>query len=336
MAKVLSIMPRSRFVDCDVMIPEVLDVHFEKAIEEDHVIRACEGMEFIFLPAPFPLITEKITSQMRSIRMIQCAGTGFDKVDIAAAAKNNIPVCNSPGLNINTVAEFTIAQIIALQRRFIQADREVKSGNYVPLKNAFFKSGLKEISDIQLGLVGFGAIGKRVAEIAGFLGAEVVYHDAIRADARVEQELDVKYMEFNDLLATSDVVSLHVPLTKETRGLIGRSEFEKMRPGSLLINTARGDVVDQNALAKALEEGSLGGAGIDIVTPEPPPGEHPLLNLSGDAAYRLLITPHIAGVTKSSFNRMLTGALENIVRVVEGSDPKNVVNGIFKARPTAV
>ena len=330
--KVLSILPRERFENAEVSFAAELDFSFKHVTAEDDIIEACRGIDFLFVPAAFPPITAAVLGNIPSVRMIQSAGSGYDKVDTASAARCNIPVANSPGANITTVAEFTIAMIITLQRRMVTADREIKAGNYSPIREKLFTVGLKEISDLQLGLVGFGAIGRKVAQIAGLLGARVSYFDVLRPDRVVEEQLQVVYKDFDDLLRTSDAVSIHAPLTKQTCHLMDRRELRLMAPGSILINTARGEIVAPEALAAALEEEHLTGAAIDTLYPEPPPPDHPLLNLSKAARDRLLITPHIAGTTKSAFRRMLSQAIANIAAVAAGHAPKYVVNGILKAR----
>ena len=330
--KVLSILPRERFENAEVSFPAALEFSFKHVTAENDIIEACRGIDFLFVPAAFPPITAAVLDSIPSIRMIQSAGTGYDKVDTASAARCNIPVANSPGANITTVAEFTVAMMITLQRRMAIADREIKAGNYSPIREKLFIGGLKEISDLHLGLVGFGAIGRKVAQVAGLLGARVSYFDVIRPDRAIEEQLQVIYKDFDDLLRTSDAVSIHTPLTKQTYHLIGRKELRLMAPGSILINTARGEVVAPDALADVLEDEHLMGAAIDTLYPEPPTSDHPLLNLSKAARDRLLITPHIAGTTKSAFQRMLSQAVSNIAAVADGHPPKHVVNGVVKAR----
>ena len=178
-----------------------------------------------------------------------------------------------------------------------------------------------------------GAIGRRVAKLAGILDASVAYHDLYRIDAQLETELNLEFVTLDELLTKSDIISIHVPLTGETAGLIGKKEIGAMTRGSILINTSRGEVVDQRALADAMETGHIDGAAVDTVSPEPPPPDHPLLNLSPAARDRLILTPHIAGITDQAFGRLLNNALANISRVVSGKPPENVVNGIFEAKP---
>jgi phosphoglycerate dehydrogenase-like enzyme len=330
--RVLSIMPRKRFEDSGVRFPKELDMYFVRAISEEEVIEACRGIDFLFVPAAFPEITPGILENIPSVRMIQSAGVGYDKIDTQSAARLGIPVCNSPGHNNKTVAEYTLALLVAFQRRMFICDREVKAGNYASIREKCFREGLSEVRDTRLGIVGLGAIGREVARLAKLLEASVFYYDPVRAVKSLEKDLGVLYTDLDELLSTCDVISLHIPLSARTRNLIGRPELARMSPGSMLINSSRGEIVDPVALAEALEEARIGGAAIDTVSPEPPPADHPLLNLSPEARDRLLITPHIAGITRGAFKRMLTAGLENIVAVSRGKSPENIVNRVPEAR----
>ncbi len=332
MANVLSLVPRNCFKHSDIKIPVELDIHYHAAFTENEIVEACKGMEFLLLPADFPKITQPIMDQISSIRMIQIAGAGFGHVDIRAAAANTIPVCNSPVKNINTVAEFTVAQTLNLLRNTMFSDSEIKVGNYSDVRGNIFKCDIKEMSDIKIGLLGFGRIGRQVARIAGYLGSEIAYCDINRANKQIEKELKAVYLQFDHLFAMCDVVSIHLPLTETTKKVVGGRELDLMRPGSFLINTASGEIVDQEALAMALETGPIAGAAVDTVSPEPPPSNHPLLKLSDRARERLLITPHIAGITRASFKKMIEGALINIAQVSHGHDPENAVYRVVKTK----
>jgi phosphoglycerate dehydrogenase-like enzyme len=321
-------MPLKRFQDAGVDLPPELDVRFESAVTEDEIIEACRTAEFLFLPAAFPPMTGRILENLSAVRLIQSAGAGYDMVDIEGAGRLSIPVANTPGHNALAVAEFTIALLISLQRRIVISDREIKAGNYAHHRETLFRSGLAEVRDTELGLIGLGAIGREVARIATLLGARVSYSDVERRP-EAESELGLVFRGLKEILTLSDAVSLHAPLTPATRGIVGAAELQAMKPGAFLINTSRGELVDSRALAEALEEGRIGGAALDTVSPEPPPAEHPLLNLSPAAGERLLITPHIAGITRNSFARMLRAGFENILRVVNGKPPENVVNARF-------
>jgi phosphoglycerate dehydrogenase-like enzyme len=330
--KVLSILPFKRFEEAGVVLPEALDFRFDEVLTEKEIVSACQGVDFFLVPPAYPAITSRIIENIPTVRMIQTTGTGFDKIDIRSAARLGIPVANSPGRNVTTVAEFTLALLIALQRRLVSSDREIKAGHYTQAREQFFKSGSREVAESGIGIIGFGEIGRRVASLVLSLGASVSYYDVERAPEGIENELGVAFKPLDELLASCDVISLHVPLTDRTRGMMGSREFRLMPEGALLINTSRGEVVDQNALAEVLEAGHLGAAALDTVYPEPLPPDDPLLHLSPSARDRLLLTPHIAGITRGAMNRMLTGAIANVLRAASGEPPENVINKVFYIR----
>jgi phosphoglycerate dehydrogenase-like enzyme len=273
-----------------------------------------------------------VIQNIDSVRFLQVFGAGYDKVDINAARDAGLPVANTPGQNATTVAEFTLGMIIALQRKILIGKREVEAGNHEIIHHQFVQSGLKEIRGARIGLLGVGAIGRNVARFANIMGAKISYYDIFRPDKNTEEELKLTFCSFKELLENSEILSLHLPLNDDTRRIISKDEFALMKPGTLLINTARGEIVDQLALAEALESGHLGGAAIDHFAPDPPPNDHPLLLLPQEAKNRLIVTPHIAGVTEGSFTRMLEEAVGNMQRVLAGENPKYVVNGISSAR----
>lgn len=333
--KILSILPFKRFREAGVVLPETLGFHFDEVLTEKEIISACQGADFLLTPAAYPGITSQIIENIPSVRMIQTAGTGYNRIDIESAARLGIPVANCPGRNVTTVAEFTLALLIALQRHLMVSDREIKAGQYTHAREYFFKSGSREVSEAKIGIIGFGEIGRKVAQLVLSLGASVGYFDVERLSEELETKLGVVFKPLDELLSSCDVISLHVPLTDRTRGMLGSREFRLMPPGALLINTSRGEVVDQSALAQTLEAGRLGGAALDTVYPEPLPLDDPLLRLCPSARDRLLLTPHIAGMTSGAMYRMLTGAIENILRAASGQSPENVVNGIQKVREKA-
>jgi len=330
--KVFCILPLGRFEEAGVVLPGTLDFRFDEVLTEKEIISACQGADFFLVPAAYPDITSRILENIPGVRMIQTTGTGYNRVDIRSAARLGIPVANSPGQNVTTVAEFTLALLITLQRHLVVSDREIKAGRYTRAREHFFMSGSREVSEARIGIIGFGEIGRKVAQLALSLGASVSYYDVERTPETLENELGVAFKPLDELLRSCDAISVHVPLTDRTRGMVGSREFRLMPAGSLLINTSRGEVVDQKALAEALEAGRLGGAALDTVYPEPLPPDDPLLHLSPSARDRLLLTPHIAGVTRGAMKRMLTGAIENILRAASGQSPEHVVNGIHKLR----
>jgi len=332
MPKVACFLPPGLFERNKVKIPPGWNFVFTEDYGEREIIEACKDADFLMVTAANPPITATIIQNIPSVCLLQVFGSGFDKIDISAAKKLNLPVANTPGQNATTVAEFTIGMIIALQRKVMVGNREVKTGRHREIEQEFIRTGLKEIRGTKIGLIGLGTIGRQVARLATFMGAQVSYYVPSRYDKKIEDELKVRYCSFAELLQNNEVISLHVPLNEDTRWLISRNELALMQPGALLINTARGEVLDQAALAEALESGHLGGAAVDNFSPDPPPPDHPLLNLSAAANEKFIASPHIAGVTAASFSRMLEEALANIQRVAAGENPKYVVNGITSPR----
>lgn len=334
MPVVVSLVPEERFVQTGVELPGDWDFKFVTDFSEDGYIEACRGADFLLVPSAFlPCrVTGKVIENIPTVKMIQMEGAGYDVVDIEAAAEVNLPVANNAGHNAGAVVELCIGLIVALQRRILESDREIKAGNYSGIREEITGAGIPEINGSRLGILGMGAIGRELARVAGMLSAQLAYYDVVRLKEDVEAELGVSFKPFERLLAESDIISVHVPLVEGTRNMIGRREFKLMPRGAIFLNTSRGEVVDQAALAEALESGHLGGAGIDTLSPEPPPADHPLLNLSDRARDRLIMTPHVGGVTVGSFRRMLRGALANMARVAAGEPPRSVVNGVLKAR----
>ena len=332
MPRVVSYLPQEQFSKSNIQTPHGWEISYAREHGEDEIIEACRGADFLLVPAANPPITARVLRNIPSVCLVQGFGAGYDKIDLDAARDVNLPVANTPGQNAHTVAEFTIGMLVNLQRKILISNREVKAGRYREIERELIRTGLQEIRGTSIGLLGLGRIGRLVASLASFMGAKVSYYDPFRAEQCVEAELGVAYLPFEDLLNNNEVISLHLLLNKDTRNLISHRALSLMPPGSLLINTARGEIVDQAALAAALENGHLGGAALDHFFPDPPPPDHPLLNLSDGASDRLIVTSHLAGVTAGSFSRMLRLAMENIQCVAAGENPANVVNGITRAR----
>ena len=332
MPTVVSLLPQDIFISAKVRVPDDLTIHFLDSVSDQAIIKACEGADCLFTPASIRRITASILENIPSIKLLQTMGVGFDHVDLPTAVLMNIPVANVPGVNATAVAEHTLGMLIALQRRLLESDSQIKAGNYVAYRNVLLREGIQEIRGSKIGLVGFGNIGRSFAKIVLALGASVSYYAPHRLSPEAEVQFPVEFQGLDRLLATCDVISLHLPLNDQTRGLIGSRELALMTPGSFLINTARGEILDQTALAATLESARLAGVALDTIAPEPPDAGHPLLHLSAAAARRLLLTPHTAGVTLGSYKRMIEAALENMARVVRGEKPANIVNAISERR----
>lgn len=262
-----------------------------------------------------PPFTRRVIESAPQLRIIAKHGAGVDSVDVQAAAQRGVAVMTAGAANAGSVAELALALMLALARELPRLDRSVKGGNW---ERPQYQG--RELRERTVGIVGYGQIGRRVARLAAAFGAKLVLHSrsaiADAAGADVEPDLAA-------LLRRADILSLHCPLTPETRGMIGAAQLRSMPRGSLLINTARGALVDEAALADALRSGHLGGAGLDAFAAEPPDPEHPLFALDG-----VICTPHIGGSTKGALLRVGTIAATNIVRHLRGEapDPDNLVS----------
>ncbi|HNY64113.1 MAG TPA: 2-hydroxyacid dehydrogenase [Deltaproteobacteria bacterium] len=263
-------------------------------------------------------ISSNLVAHARSVKLIQQPSVGYQHIDVGACAAAGIKVANTPGANTISVAEHTVAWGLCLLRNLLPAQRSMREGRWEQM-------GIKpvELWGKTWGLVGLGQIGRAVAlRLKPFGLGRVVYTDIVRADREEEGLLGVEYVELADLLRLSDIVSLHVPLTGATANLLGRDELNAMKPTSYLINVARGGIVDEQALAEALSAGRIAGAAVDVFSEEPVPPENPLLGLPED---RVLLSPHVAGVSNEAAGRIINMATENIARVLKGEEPLYLV-----------
>lgn len=252
------------------------------------------------------------------LRVVGRHGVGYDQVDVPAATDRGIQVVYTPGANTEAVAEHTIAFMIGLSKHLPQQMTALLEGRY----NDRTKLVGRDIRGRTLGIIGFGRIGCRVGEIAytGF-GMRVLYNDIVPIPPAVEARAGARSVSFEELLRESEYVTLHVPLDDSTRNMIDREALGKMRPDAILINTCRGPVIDEQAVAEALDAGRLWGYGGDVFTIEPPPADHPLIGRPD-----VLLTPHSAAQTIESLRNMATGVAEDVVGVLHGEPPRNPVN----------
>jgi phosphoglycerate dehydrogenase-like enzyme len=251
----------------------------------------------------------------RRLKLVQLLSVGYDRFNLAGARAARIPVAVNGGANAIGVAEHTVLLMMATLRHLTELDAGVRAGRW--------SAGAKRLYELwssTVGIVGMGRIGQEVALRLRGWGASLVYHDPVRLAPDRERELDVAYAPLDELLARADVVSLHVPLSAATRRLIDARALARMKPTAVLINTARGELIDEAALARALDEGRIGGAGLDVLSAEPPPADHPLLSTPNT-----VLTPHMAGPTWQSWPRRFGNAYANIARVQRGEPPQWVV-----------
>ena len=265
-------------------------------------------------------ITGDLLAHCRQLKLVQRFGVGYDTVDLAAAAALGIPVANVAGVTSVSVAEYTICAILSLLRRVPEYDGFMRKGEW---HGGLANDENYELCGRTVGIVGFGAIGQALARrLIGF-GVRTLYSDMITLPRELEAELHAEKVSLDELLAQSDVVTLHVPLTDSTRNLIGEKQLAKMKPTAYLIAAARGRVVDEAALVDALNGGIIAGAALDVFAREPLPAGHPLIE-----AKNTVLTPHIAGPTHEMQRRVFDFAFENFKKVAAGKRPLCVVNDI--------
>ena len=259
-------------------------------------------------------ITDSLLSACPGIRLICVLATGYNVVDCAAARARNIPVCNVPSYSTEAVAQFTFALLLELCNQVGVHNHSVHAGEWTSCPDfCYWKMPLMELSGKTIGIIGYGRIGKAVAKIATAMGMKVLTHSRTQHPGENHVPLD-------ELLARSDVVTLHCPLFPETQGIINTETIAKMKDGAILINTSRGPLIDEQAVADALSCGKLRGAAVDVVSKEPIPGDSPLLT-----APNCIITPHIAWAPLETRQRLLDCVIDNIQCFLDGH-PQNVVN----------
>ncbi len=264
--------------------------------------------------------TRKVLAALPKLRVIARTGVGFDAIDLAACDEQAIVVATTPGVNHHAVAEHTIALLMGVARGFPDRDRFVREGNWV-------RFNTPRVMGSTLGLFGLGRIGRAVAERARGLGMQVLAHDPY-ADENHARELGITLLSVEEILPQADYVSLHLPATAETRHFINERTLRAMKPGAVLINTARGSLVDESALCDALRSGHLRGAGLDVFEVEPLPLDSPLLKLD-----RVLLCGHLAGLDEQSQHDTLVMSAETILELKNGGWPAERIQNL-KQSPT--
>lgn len=261
---------------------------------------------------------------MRAARQcvfIQQPSTGYQHIDVEAAAREGIPVANTAGTNTYAVAEHTIMLILACLKKLLLANEKTRRAEWaqdeMPLHGVF------ELWGKTLGIIGMGRIGREVARRARPFGPRLIYYDVDRLSPELERSLDSTYHALDEVVRQSDVITIHTPLTPQTTNLINAESIARMKPNVVIVNVSRGAIVDEAALAKALKEKRIQGAGLDVFAEEPISAKNPLLD-----APNVILTPHIAGATNESRARIIEMTIDNVVSMLRGQEPINIVNGV--------
>lgn len=262
-------------------------------------------------------VSDKALAKLPDLRLIAVAATGTDNVDLAACARRGVTVSNIRGYAVNTVPEHTFALILALRRGVVGYRADVARGEWQKAQQfCFFAHPISDLRGSRLGIIGGGAIGQAVAALGRAFGMDVVFSTQKGGPDRPH------YVSFEQVIETADVITLHCPLTASTRGMIGRDVLRRMKRHAIIVNTARGPLIDDAALTEALRGGWIGGAAIDVTMPEPPPADHPMMKLLDLPNF--ILTPHVAWASRQAMQTLADQLIDNIEAFVSGA-PRNVV-----------
>ncbi len=317
--QIIVLRPEADFIRVGATAPDGVSVTY-RAPDDPELAALIRQATAVMIPAVGPKLPPSLFDGAR-IKLVQVTGAGVDRLDQPAMKRLGIPVANVPGGSNSAVSEYVVTTATTLLRRFAWSNAEIRAGRYEAFRKRMIADNLPGLEGQLVGIVGLGVVGFAVAQACCLAGARIAYFDPAPRDPKAAGVIDPQEMSLDDLLKNSDVVTLHVPLLPATRGMIGARELALMKPTAVLINAARGGIVDENALAQRLEKGELAGAAVDVYSSEPPAPDNPLLTVPNEAAQRLLLTPHIAGVTRQSAAYLLRAAWQNVERVLHGEAP---------------
>ena len=319
---VLCLRPEADFTRAGVTPPAHLAIAYRKP-DHPQLGAAIREARALVIPAVGGKLPGSLFENS-SVKLVQVTGAGVDRLDEAAMKKLGIPVANVPGGSNSAVAEYAVACAILLIRRMAWADMEIREANYVSFRGRMVADNLPGLEGLTVGVVGLGTVGYAVAEAFRRFGCEIVYFDPAPRD-EAAAKIGAKALPLDELLKVADVVTLHVPLLPTTRSMISAQRLSLMKPGAVLIQASRGGIVNETALAAVLNSGRLGGAAVDVYSVEPPDTDNPLFALEGEAAHRVLFTPHVAGVTRQASANLFREAWANVERTLKGEAPQNRV-----------
>ena len=304
-----SLEPERRVLD-----PLGVEIRAGQCRSEEEVLALAEEADGIL--NCYAKMTGRVIAGLKRCRIIARYGIGVDNVDLDAATRAKIVVTNVPDYCVDEVSDHALALLLALARRVVAADQAVKGGAWEVVAH----KGIQRLRGQTLGLLGFGKIARALASKAQALGMQVLAVDPF-VDAETMARQHVRAVDFETLLAEADAVSVHIPLSPKTRGIIGERELTRMKPTAILVNTSRGGLVDEQAVAAALHAGRLGGVGLDVLSQEPPPPDHPLRQVPN-----VILTPHLAFYSREAVVELQTKAAEEVARALRGEPPRSPVN----------
>lgn len=326
---VLSIVPKARLYEAEPIVPTELELkHWDDWSPEEQA-KPCgfQGVLGVGTPLPAPLLN------CPELEMLQLVSAGYEKVDIAAVQRGGFILCNNPGMNAAAVAEHILMSFLYFSRRMGECQRAVYEGDYQSNRARLVGPLLRDLREMTVGLVGLGSIGRRVAERVRPFGPPILYYNRTRRPED-EARYGLRYRELDELLREADAIAVMLPLNERTRGLFDASRFAQMKSSAIFVNVGRGAVVDQTALADALTRDRLYAASLDVFDPEPVTPDNPLVRVPPQVRDRLLLSPHIAGVTHRTWHDMIQRALDNLAAYARGEEPHHVIVHGQKMRAT--
>lgn len=297
------------------------NVKFIKLADRDLLINTATDTQLLMVDAMGKVDKEMIDA-LPDLKLIHSEGVGYQGMDVDYAAQKGIVVCNNKGVNDTAVAEDALLLMLACLKQIITGHQSVYDGRQIEVKKAAF-GVIKELSQCTVGLIGFGDIARATAKFCNALGARVLYTNRTRYEL-LEKEYNVTYCSVDALLAQADFVSLHVAVTDDTREMVDDAFLAKMKKDAFLINTSRGDLVNNKSLLNALLNNEIAGAGLDVISPEPVESDNILLD--DRIKDKLILTPHIAGITNLTVQKIYKNIWENITNYIDGKPLKNRVN----------
>lgn len=316
---VVCLRPKDDFLNVGVTPPDTLSIQYVSPADSN-LPQLLATARALVMPAVGPKLPATLFDGS-NIELVQVTGAGIDRLDADAMKAMGIAVANVPGGSSAAIAEYAVSSALTLMRRTFWADGKLRQGGYVEARSQMLAESLAGLEGQTVGVIGLGVIGMTVAQAFHSMGSKIIYHDPAPRDADTISQMGALALPLHELLAKSDVVTLHVPLLPSTESLIGERELGLMRAGSILINAARGGIVDEAALVAALINGQIGAAAVDVYSTEPPTEDNPLLASAEEVGRRLLLTPHIAGVTRQSWAHLFRSAWQNVEQLLMHQEP---------------
>ncbi|MBL25458.1 MAG: dehydrogenase [Rhodospirillaceae bacterium] len=290
--------------------PDNFELLFADSYDDDHQIDITKQCDFIVCGAA--PVSRRMLEESPDMQFIQKWGIGFDKVDLDAVRDHGLGLCNTAGANRTVVAEHTILLMLAVYRHLLEIDERLRSGEWLDIKKMLRNNAL-QMRGKTVGILGFGNIGRAVAQrLIGF-ETDVVYHDLVKADSETEKKLNARYVELDELFTSADILTIHTPLDDSTRDIVDGEAIGKMKKSAIIVNCARGGILNEQALHDAVTSGGIRGAGIDVWEPEPTDPENPLLKLD-----KVVVTPHAAGSAFDNVGNVSGHCFKNIQLFLQG------------------